>query len=172
MTTSAIMPKRLISLAVTVLCSASIPPSLAQNKQASPGVAALNIETHTKPGQYDYTAEVYTERGQINGCGISFHVAWSTDNKDVSGVSASATFFIFPRTDRVEFAQAIKATAISNGVRKPITYAWVQTQQYGRTADFTRGPAEDPMSFIGWKRNDDNAVFIPLDMRCMGSFWA
>jgi hypothetical protein len=98
-----------LSLALTSgLASAQLP-------QSSAGTSSpLNVETQTKPGQYDYTADVYTERGQVNGCGISFHVAWSVDNRNVYGIAGSTTFFIFPETDRVEFADGVKAIGISN----------------------------------------------------------
>jgi hypothetical protein len=117
--------------------------------------------------QTEYTPEEYTEKGQTNGCGISFLTVWPGDGGEVIGVSGSINFFIVPEHKNV--MAIIKATAVMNGKKTPVSYAWLESPGYGRSADFAKGPAEDPDAFVGAKNSDPKAMALVQDLARAGS---
>jgi len=52
--------------------------------------------------------------------------------------------------------------------QKFVTYAWVQTGTYGRTADFKASRGEDPKSFLGVKNSDPRLFSMPIEMAANG----
>jgi hypothetical protein len=117
--------------------------------------------------QTEYTPEEYTEQGQTNGCGISFVTVWPGDRGEVIGVSGSINFMLVPHHKDV--MALIKANAILNGKKTPVSYAWMETPGYGRSSDFTKGPADDPTGFMGVKYSDPKAMALVFELAQVGS---
>ena len=116
--------------------------------------------------QTEYTPEEYTERGQTNGCGVSFLTVWQGDGGEILGVSGSINFLLVPEHKNV--MAIIKATALLNNKQTKITYAWLESPGYGRSRDFVKGQAQDPSGFVGVKNADPKAMILVSDLANFG----
>jgi hypothetical protein len=134
---------------------------------------AAGFALFTAPASADGTpieastdVEVYNQRGEVNGCGLSFLVVWLDDSHRPIGVNGSATLL----ADLVKNSVIIliKAAGAEGANRVKLTYAWLETPRYGRTADFKPSPSEDGLSFIGGKPMDEKSVTLPYDMALSG----
>jgi len=119
-----------------------------------------------QPNSWQYHADVYTEKGQINGCGISYVIVWQNDEKKFIKVSGSANFFLV--NEKKNFGTALKAWGTYNSTPKRITSAWVETNKFGKTTDHSETPTKDAMGFTATKYDDPNGFGLPMEMAATG----
>lgn len=103
-------------------------------------------KTEQSPAKFEYDPEVYTERGQPNGCGASFTVVWEDTEKRTVGATGSLNFFFFP--DTKQFTTVLKVTAVVSTKQAALAYAWLETSGHGKTTDFSPSYKQDPLSFL------------------------
>jgi hypothetical protein len=96
-------------------------------------------------------AQVYTARGETNGCGLSFTAIC----KDAEGSSFGATGNISSiQPDQFRIGTVLK---IAGGYKRPdndgfafrvIDFAWFDVKKFGSTSKFRKLPAEQPNVFL------------------------
>lgn len=118
----------------------------------------------------EYEAQLYTQQGQVNGCGLGFYVTWITDDYVATGVSGSLNFFF--EIEKKNVFGMLKVTGIqvqgTTPSQKLVTYAWVQAGTHGRTTDFKGARGEQPNSFVGFKYSDPQLFSMPFEMATNG----
>jgi hypothetical protein len=119
-----------------------------------------------QPNSWQYNAQVYTEKGQINGCGISYIIVWQNDRKDFVKISGSLNFFLF--TTKKSFGTVLKASGTYNSAPKRVAIAWVETKKFGKSTDYLEMPLQDALGFVATKYNDSNSFALPMEMAAMG----
>ena len=110
--------------------------------------------------------EIYNERGQISGCGLSFTVLWLDDSHQPIGVNGSMT--LLADLSKQSVFSLLKVAAAQGSSRVKVAYAWVETRGYGRTTDLKQSPSEDGLSFIAGKAMDQKSVMLPYEMANSG----
>src|SRR5262249_49556203 len=119
-----------------------------------------------QPRSFESQPEVYTEFGEVSGCGLGFDAAWRDDRTHTLGISGTLIALLIIQKDTV--AVLVRATGLYDTATTPLIYAWIQTSPYGKTTDFTVGPAEDPAGYMAFKASDPNAIMIPSMMAVKG----
>jgi hypothetical protein len=64
----------------------------------------------------------------------------------------------------------LKVGGLYDGVKLPVSYAWIETSLYGKTTGFSavKGIAEDADSFLAVKNSDPKTAGIPEQMAFAG----
>jgi hypothetical protein len=120
------------------------------------------------PDHYESNAEVYTERGEIIGCGLSFVIVWTQDKTHLVGASGSENFFFAANKKNVY--SMFKVGGMYDMARQPVSYAWVETSVYGKTTSFSVAPVPGEVAgtFVAVKYSDGKTAMIPGLMSAAG----
>ena len=121
-----------------------------------------------KPDSYQSNAEVYTERGEVIGCGLSFVIVWTQDKTHSVGVSGSENLFFV--ADKKNIYSMLKVGGMYDQAKQPVSYSWVETSVYGKTTSFSAAPVpgDEAGTFIAVKYSDGKTAMIPGQMALVG----
>ena len=140
-----------------------------QMRPSFDGVHSAHLLQHSQrsPTTTSRKLRCIPERGEVNGCGLSFVIVRTQDKSHLVGVSGSENLF-FDAAKKNVFS-LLKVGGIYDGARQPVSYAWIETGIYGKTTSFSKqGPGEDPASFLAVKYSDAGTALIPGHMAAMG----
>jgi hypothetical protein len=118
--------------------------------------APIAITTLANPvTNAEFNPQVYSQNGQIVGCGFSFVVVWFSAQREVLGAAGSINFFFL---DASNFGSAFKMAGAQNVGKALVTGAWAEVNGYGDTKAFVRQASEDTMAYVSNKKQDANGI--------------
>jgi hypothetical protein len=103
----------------------------------------------------EFNPQIYSQNGQIVGCGFSFVVVWLSAEREVIGATGSINFFFFNANN---FGSAFKMAGAQNVGKALVTNAWAEVSGYGDTKGFVRQASEDTMAYVSNKKQDANGI--------------
>jgi hypothetical protein len=127
-----------------------------------PMIRPATAKSERVAAKYEYEPEVYSERAERTGCGVTFYAAWTGDPHEVLGATGSFNFFFVP--EHMNVMAVIKLAGVIMGRQVPVTFAWISAKGYGKTTDFAPGQSADPGSFIAAKHSDPKLARLPIIM--------
>jgi hypothetical protein len=103
----------------------------------------------------EFNPQVYSQNGQIVGCGFSFVVVWFGAEREILGAAGSINFFFL---DASNFGSAFKMAGAQNVGKALVTGAWAEVSGYGDTKAFVRQAGEDATAYVSNKKRDANGI--------------